>query len=45
MQNDIGIIRPGKYADVIAVEGSPLTDISVMQKVSFVMKGGVVFKQ
>lgn len=45
MQNDVGTIKPGKYADVIAVQGNPLADISLMQKVSFVMKGGVVFKK
>ena len=45
MQNDIGTIEPGKLADIIAVKGNPLSDISVMQKTSFVMKGGVVFKK
>ncbi|HEY2169796.1 MAG TPA: amidohydrolase family protein [Candidatus Angelobacter sp.] len=45
MQNDIGTIEAGKYADIIAVEGNPLSDISVMQKIAFVMKGGVVFKK
>jgi imidazolonepropionase-like amidohydrolase len=45
MQNDIGTLEPGKLADIIAVKGNPLSDISVMQKTSFVMKGGVVFKK
>jgi imidazolonepropionase-like amidohydrolase len=44
MQNDIGTLEPGKYADIIAVQGNPINDISVMQKITFVMKGGVVFK-
>jgi imidazolonepropionase-like amidohydrolase len=45
MQNDIGTVDAGKFADVIAVQGNPLADISVMQKINFVMKGGVVFKK
>jgi imidazolonepropionase-like amidohydrolase len=45
MQNDIGTLEPGKFADIIAISGNPLQDISVMQKTSFVMKGGVVFKK
>ena len=45
MQNDIGTLEPGKYADIIAVQGNPINDISVMQKITFVMKGGVVFKK
>lgn len=45
MQNDIGTVEAGKYADIIAVQGNPLSDISIMQKITFVMKGGVVFKK
>ena len=45
MQNEIGTVDPGRYADIIAVQGNPLQDISVMQKPAFVMKGGVVFKK
>ncbi len=45
IQNDIGTIEPGKYADIIAIQGNPLQDIAVMQKITFVMKGGVVFKK
>jgi imidazolonepropionase-like amidohydrolase len=41
-QDRIGSIEPGKYADLIAVEGDPLRDISEMERVRFVMKGGVV---
>src|SRR5436305_1037584 len=44
MQNDLGSIAPGKYADVVAVKGDPLGDISLLQKIDFVMKGGEVFK-
>lgn len=43
-QNEIGQLKPGYYADVIAVPGNPLTDISVVTKVNFVMKNGVVFR-
>jgi len=45
MQNDLGSIAPGKFADVVAVQGDPLNDISVLQKIDFVMKGGEVYKQ
>ena len=38
----IGELKPGYYADVIAVPGNPVEDISVVTKVAFVMKGGVV---
>jgi imidazolonepropionase-like amidohydrolase len=41
---DIGTIEVGKYADIIAVSGDPLADVSVLQSVGFVMKGGVVYK-
>ncbi len=42
--NDIGAIRAGRYADIVAVDGDPLADITTLQRVSFVMKGGEVFK-
>jgi imidazolonepropionase-like amidohydrolase len=41
----IGALKPGYYADVIAVPGDPLQDISLLQKVRFVMKGGVVYRK
>jgi imidazolonepropionase-like amidohydrolase len=41
----IGALEPGYLADVIAVPGDPLQDIEVLQKVGFVMKGGVVYKK
>lgn len=44
MANDIGTLEPGKYADLIAVTKDPLKDISVLEAVDFVMKGGEVYK-
>ena len=41
----LGVIEKGKLADIIAVDGDPVKDISVMEKVVFVMKNGVVCKQ
>jgi imidazolonepropionase-like amidohydrolase len=43
-QGQIGALMPGYLADVIAVPGDPLRDITALQKVAFVMKGGVVYK-
>lgn len=40
----VGTVTPGKFADIIAVSGDPLKDISEMERVKFVMKGGVVHK-
>jgi imidazolonepropionase-like amidohydrolase len=44
MQNDIGTLEAGKLADVVAVPGDPLADVSALSRVDFVMKGGVVFR-
>ena len=41
----IGELKAGYFADVIAVPGNPLEDISVTTKVKFVMKGGVVYRK
>jgi imidazolonepropionase-like amidohydrolase len=41
---DVGTIEPGKYADIIAVDADPLSDVRALEKVSFVMKGGLVYK-
>jgi imidazolonepropionase-like amidohydrolase len=43
-QDRVGAIEPGKYADLIAVEGDPLSNVALLQNVSFVMKGGTVVK-
>ncbi len=45
MEQSLGSLKAGKMADIIAVPGNPLQDISVMGKVSFVMKAGKVYKQ
>jgi imidazolonepropionase-like amidohydrolase len=44
MVGDTGAVAPGYFADIIAVEGNPLEDISALEDVVFVMKGGQVFK-
>jgi imidazolonepropionase-like amidohydrolase len=44
-EGEIGALKAGYLADVIAVPGDPLQDISVVQKVTFVMKGGTVFRK
>jgi imidazolonepropionase-like amidohydrolase len=44
MSGEIGVIAPGAYADVIAVSGDPLQDITQLGRVKFVMKGGQVYK-
>ena len=43
-RDDLGVLAPGKTADIIAVPGNPFTDIAVMEKVNFVMKAGKVYK-
>jgi imidazolonepropionase-like amidohydrolase len=44
LQDTIGTVEKGKFADIIAVSGDPLQDITEMQRVKFVMKGGAVIK-
>ncbi len=40
----VGIVEKGRFADLVAVEGDPLADVTEMERVKFVMKGGVVFR-
>ena len=40
----VGTIEPGKWADIIAVDGDPLVDVTTLERVRFVMKGGEVVK-
>jgi imidazolonepropionase-like amidohydrolase len=40
----VGTIEPGKWADIIAVDGDPLRDVTTLESVKFVMKGGEVIK-
>ena len=44
-EGKLGELKPGMWADVVAVEGDPLTDIGATTRVRFVMKGGVVFRR
>jgi len=44
MSDQIGSIAPGLQADIIALDGDPLKDITAVRRVAFVMKGGVVYK-
>lgn len=44
-EGEIGEIKPGYLADIVAVPGNPLDDITAVTRVSFVMKGGVVYKR
>jgi imidazolonepropionase-like amidohydrolase len=43
-QDRIGSVEPGKFADLVAVAGDPIADITELERVKFVMKGGQVFK-
>jgi imidazolonepropionase-like amidohydrolase len=43
-EDRVGNIEPGMYADIVAVDGNPLEDITELEDVDFVMKGGVVYK-
>lgn len=41
----VGAVAPGRYADIIAIKGDPMNDVSLFENVDFVMKGGQVYKQ
>lgn len=43
--DNLGTLEPGKLADIVAVDGNPLTDISLLSNVHFVMRDGQIFKQ
>lgn len=45
MQSQVGTIEVGKLADIVAVTGDPLADVSVLQKISFVMKDGKIYRR
>jgi imidazolonepropionase-like amidohydrolase len=45
MKDRIGVIAPGAFADIVAVQGDPLANVDALKNVSFVMKDGAVFKQ
>jgi imidazolonepropionase-like amidohydrolase len=45
MKGEIGVIAPGAFADVMAVQGDPLANVEALKSVKFVMKDGTVFKQ
>jgi imidazolonepropionase-like amidohydrolase len=42
--DQVGSIDRGKFADMIAVSGNPLADVTEMERVKFVMKGGIVIR-
>lgn len=44
-EDRVGSVEAGKYADIIAVSGDPLADISLLEQIDFVMKDGVVYRQ
>jgi imidazolonepropionase-like amidohydrolase len=44
LSDQVGSLEAGKRADLIAVEGDPLSDVTVLKDVDFVMRGGQVFK-
>ena len=45
MKGEIGVIAPGAYADIVAIQGDPLANVEALKAVTFVIKDGIVFKQ
>jgi imidazolonepropionase-like amidohydrolase len=43
-KDKVGALEPGKWADVVAVDGDPTKDVTLLERVKFVMKGGTVYK-
>ncbi|MBT9444789.1 MAG: amidohydrolase family protein [Hyphomonadaceae bacterium] len=43
-EDDFGAIAPGRFADIIAVDGDPLTNVTALERMAFVMKGGQVYR-
>ena len=40
----VGSVQPGRYADMVATNGDPLTDIGEFERITFVMKGGIIYR-
>jgi imidazolonepropionase-like amidohydrolase len=41
---DVGVIAPGKFADIVAVPGDPVANVRALESVAFVMEGGVIYR-